>query len=37
MDDLIILVYLVKMVWIPDLDVVETKESLHGQKEKWDP
>ena len=37
MDDLIILVYLVKMVWMPDLDVVETKESLHGQKGEMGP
>ena len=37
MDHLIILVYLVKMVWMADLDVVETKESLHGQKGKMGP
>ena len=37
MDHLIILVYLVKMVWMADLDVVETKESLHGQKGEMGP
>ena len=37
MDHLMILVYLVKMVWMADLDVVETKESLHGQKGEMRP
>ena len=37
MDHLIILVYLVKMVWMADLDIVETKESLHGQKGEMGP
>ena len=37
MDHLIILVYLLKMVWMADLDIVETKESLHGQKGEMGP
>ena len=37
MDHLIILVYLVKMVWMADLDIVETKASLHGQNGEMGP